>query len=265
MDIQHLRLSEVPEIVSRGSPIVVVSKHLCGAATDLTLRCCVSTPSADFEEAEGRNANADFDRENNYNSTSTSPLGRVIGVVIALCCHHRVEYRSYVGHPFLRSRGFEPRDFWLLRSLSSWATCGFDQKKTEEEEEGEEEKEEDEAGRREDEMNGNEAPTGPKPDLVDGPTDEPRRDEATQQKSLDFDADESPALTRGDGDDFKKQWEWYYRMTVAERSGIGRRCKRLLDAGRIDFIKSQRPGDRVRLVKYVDASTSLENFLLLVS
>ena len=64
--------------------------------------------------------------------------------------------------------------------------------------------------------------------------------------------------------DFKKQWEWYYAMTISERGGIGRRCKRLLDEGRIDYIKTQLPDHAIRLVKYVDAVTSLENILLLV-
>ena len=257
MDIQHLRLCEVPEINLRSSPIVVVSKHLCGAATDLTLRCCIPDEhGAKCDVNDGnrelivdsiRDEKAELTPPSKENASKLGP--RVIGIVIALCCHHRVDYQSYVGHSYLASRGFEPREFWLLRSLSSWATCGFSyRKKTKE---GEEEDEEDV-----------EAIEG----VGEKGTDVESRE--TNSGSNGITSDESPTFVSLSSSkvetDFKKLWEWYYKMTVEEKSAIGRRCKRLLDNGRIDFIKKSRPTDNMRLVKYVDSSTSLENVLLLV-
>merc|ERR1712136_526633 len=152
MDIQHLHLPSVPLISemqnnnkpssnpsrdgheamnvesSNGHPqgLTVVSKHLCGAATDLTLRCVIGCGASSSSQGLG-------------DVTLEDMIAPVIdGIVIALCCHHRVEYRSYVGHKYLESLGFEPAEFWLLRSLSSWATCGFEKKRVEVQEDGDE-------------------------------------------------------------------------------------------------------------------------------
>ena len=103
-----------------------------------------------------------------------------------------------------------------------------------------------------------------------GSSDENEKDRnkfGSSDKNDDLDA-KSNKLTSEDSSadvvDFKKQWAWYYEMTISQRSEIGRKCKRILDGGRISYLKTMRPEDSVRLVKYVDASTSLENVLLLV-
>ncbi len=123
-DIGDLVLGKVPTVVRRGAgvPLVGVSKHLCGGATDLALRCM-----AQLQAEEGG-------------------AGRIGGIVIALCCHHRWVPKSamfrkpkkdfqcclffrctwdlFVGKPFLGRHSFSERDFCLLRGLTSWATCG---------------------------------------------------------------------------------------------------------------------------------------------
>lgn len=340
MDIQHLTLSDVPIIKSQSSQIVVVSKHLCGAATDLTLRCCIPNDSkncsssipvdnsairtksnSDIQDGSNNNSDNGFipvdenqtidenltngrdisDSVSNFmenglsstegnisdkctrNSDRTRMIGnisdkgtlnsectRVLGIVIALCCHHRVDYRSYVGHEYLHSRGFEPREFWLLRSLSSWATCGFDRKKSigeegEEKEGGEEkgglglkEEEEEKIERR---MSSDYAKTDDATFAQQSTINEIQTKENTQSKNSERQTE--TISEPNDEPDFKKRWEWYYKMTTEERAAIGRRCKRLLDKGRIQFIKSRRPDDDLKLVKYVDPATSLENVLLL--
>jgi len=286
MDIQHLKLSEVPVIKSSPSPIVVVSKHLCGAATDLTLRCCVPRSTINSTQPITDRISQDSDPDSSSlkktektadrlgDDNDDNPRSRVTGVIIALCCHHRVEYRSYVGHSYLSSLGFAPRDFWLLRSLSSWATCGFENKGTSDEKNGDEEEEEKEERSDRDE-NRNEI-ENEKDRNKFGSSDENEKDRykfGSSDKNDDLDA-KSNKLTSENGDftsdssadvvDFKKQWAWYYEMTISQRSEIGRKCKRILDGGRISYLKTMRPEDSVRLVKYVDASTSLENVLLLV-
>jgi tRNA:m4X modification enzyme len=78
--------------------VIGVSKHLCGGATDLALRC--------------------------LSAASTSSVG---GVLIALCCHHRCTRDTYVANDFLESKeecSFETEDFSLLSGLTSWAVCG---------------------------------------------------------------------------------------------------------------------------------------------
>ena len=68
-DIRHLKLAAVWAVASAPS-VVVFGKHLCGAATDLALRCV-----------------AHLDRD------CPSPASRV--VAIALCCHHKCDWATY--------------------------------------------------------------------------------------------------------------------------------------------------------------------------
>lgn len=93
VDIKDLRLSGA-DVVS-GRDVVVLGKHLCGAATDLALRCLLETES--------------------------DPGFDPTGVAIATCCHHRCEWRTYVNRGFFRRLGFDGDDFARLAKLSSWA------------------------------------------------------------------------------------------------------------------------------------------------
>ena len=71
MDIRHLNLRGMSEIFEK--PIVCMSKHLCGVATDLSLRCIMNTlPSHDYLE----------------------------GIAIALCCHHACTWDDYVNQEY---------------------------------------------------------------------------------------------------------------------------------------------------------------------
>ncbi|XP_024936538.1 tRNA:m(4)X modification enzyme TRM13 homolog isoform X2 [Cephus cinctus] len=97
-DIADLRLSSVPEIKEFNYK-VGIAKHLCGAATDLTIRCLV-------------------------NSVQDKIKTHVAGLIIAFCCHHRCEYASYVGKQYLAKCGFTADEFPILCSVASWATCG---------------------------------------------------------------------------------------------------------------------------------------------
>ncbi|KAG8038334.1 hypothetical protein G9C98_006661 [Cotesia typhae] len=95
-DIADLCLNKIKEVKS-SKYTVGIAKHLCGAATDLTLRCLTN---------------------------STEDTG-VSGLIIAFCCHHRCEYISYVGKKYLQECGFTPEEFPILCSIASWATCGY--------------------------------------------------------------------------------------------------------------------------------------------
>ncbi|KAJ2662444.1 tRNA:m4X modification enzyme [Coemansia sp. RSA 1200] len=83
IDIRDLDLSSVPELQGAVDPttgmpalrpVVAYSKHLCGAATDLTLRCLKR-----YEDAGGS----------------------VAAIAIALCCHHRCRYSTYANPEYL--------------------------------------------------------------------------------------------------------------------------------------------------------------------
>lgn len=114
MDIKDLDLSRVEVVKGRG--YVGVGKHLCGAATDMALRCMV-----------------------NQKLRSESDGCGLRGVAIALCCHHRCMWGQLAGSEFMVQLGFTPEDFVLMSYMTSWGVCGCRPPGTvsEEKEEGE--------------------------------------------------------------------------------------------------------------------------------
>lgn len=95
-DIKDLCLERL-EVLQNSNPVVGVSKHLCGCATDLSLRCIVNSMT---------------------NITFT-------GALIALCCHHRCNWSDYVGKDFFQKFSLTPRDFSIITLMTSWAVCCF--------------------------------------------------------------------------------------------------------------------------------------------
>ncbi|OLY83368.1 tRNA:m(4)X modification enzyme TRM13 [Smittium mucronatum] len=90
IDIRDLDLSGLDELKIMNDsgkrnteyyPIVAFSKHLCGAATDLALKCL-----------------------QNYQKSG----GIVAGVVFALCCHHACKYSMYCNQKYLNHYLDEP-------------------------------------------------------------------------------------------------------------------------------------------------------------
>lgn len=96
IDISHLDFGKVESV--KNQKCVCISKHLCGVATDLTLRCINQK------------------MENN----SSFP-----GIFIALCCHHLCTWGSYINQKYFKEMGFDKEEFEFLSKMSSWGTCGF--------------------------------------------------------------------------------------------------------------------------------------------
>ncbi|XP_006831104.1 PREDICTED: tRNA:m(4)X modification enzyme TRM13 homolog [Chrysochloris asiatica] len=136
IDIQHLCLHKVPLLTEEKLPVVGIGKHLCGVATDLALRCLVETYAASCEE---RNEEPLAKRiKNDKTETEINTLAKegneknvpekwtpVAGIVIALCCHHRCDWRHYVGKEYFRALGLGAVEFHYFQRMSSWATCGM--------------------------------------------------------------------------------------------------------------------------------------------
>lgn len=101
-DIADLDLSKIPLLQSSSKEVVGICKHLCGMATDLALRCLISAKGV-----------------------------KIRGLVMAFCCHHRCTWSSFVGKEFILQKGFHPKYFTALCSITSWATCGSGRSKTE--------------------------------------------------------------------------------------------------------------------------------------
>ncbi|RLN89073.1 hypothetical protein BBJ28_00004883 [Nothophytophthora sp. Chile5] len=117
IDIRHLNFAGMRELT--GKSVVCMSKHLCGVATDLSLRAIAQTlpqPSR-------------ADRNNAAPAQSAPPSPSIStcfqGLAIALCCHHVCAWEDYVNPAFFLAQGFQPQEFELLISMTSWTTCGM--------------------------------------------------------------------------------------------------------------------------------------------
>jgi len=99
IDIAHLYFDKI-NTEHNNRPCVGISKHLCGIATDLTLRCVTQTNDSDSKRD-------------------------VSGLFIALCCHHKCSWNSYINQKFFEQHGFTGREFEQIKLLTSWAICQF--------------------------------------------------------------------------------------------------------------------------------------------
>ncbi|XP_029802316.1 tRNA:m(4)X modification enzyme TRM13 homolog isoform X3 [Suricata suricatta] len=136
IDIQHLCLNKIPLLSKEKLPVVGIGKHLCGVATDLALRCLVETYASSGEERNEeplakRRKNDKTDKEINTlpkegnEKNVPEKWTPVAGIVIALCCHHRCDWRHYVGKEYFRALGLGAVEFHYFQRMSSWATCGM--------------------------------------------------------------------------------------------------------------------------------------------
>lgn len=108
IDIRHLNFAGMDELQKR--PLVCMSKHLCGVATDLSLRAIATT--------------LPVERENDLvTPDSLSPYFQ--GLAVALCCHHVCSWEDYVNPEFFLAQGFHASEFALVASMTSWGTCGM--------------------------------------------------------------------------------------------------------------------------------------------
>ncbi|GAB4817542.1 hypothetical protein N2152v2_004588 [Parachlorella kessleri] len=145
-------------------PWVAIGKHLCGAATDFTLRCCAresrrrgagvateqaqrgcagggaapsptaagvpgqraAVPAAAAGSSEAAAAATEECHPAERDGRSGECGAGLQGLAVATCCHHRCSWRHYVGQEVLRGAGFSPEDFELLSWMTGWALCGHE-------------------------------------------------------------------------------------------------------------------------------------------
>lgn len=100
-DIADLDVRQL-DVCAAAKHLVGVSKHLCGAATDLAIRCLL----------------------NDGESATEGIAARTRGLVIALCCHHRCSWRPFVGKALLLDNGIGRHEFGIMTKMVSWAICG---------------------------------------------------------------------------------------------------------------------------------------------
>ncbi|ODV66417.1 DUF715-domain-containing protein [Hyphopichia burtonii NRRL Y-1933] len=103
IDIKDLKLDNFV-LDLEPKKVVGISKHLCGAATDLTLKLI-------------------------FNSTLLSEnLDKFGGLLIAMCCRHACQYQQLLpqSQKYLYEKGFKTEEsFKILKKIVSWAVSGF--------------------------------------------------------------------------------------------------------------------------------------------
>ncbi|KAG0346732.1 tRNA:m(4)X modification enzyme TRM13 [Podila humilis] len=185
-------------------PVVAVSKHLCGGATDVTLKCLTS-----YQQSE------------RARSSLSSP---VKGILIALCCHQLCHHNMYPNQAFLKEIDISPEEFVYLTRMSSWAVCINPTK------------------------NGNASPSSTASVTGNDKSSKPA-DEEDHHVETDKELDELRAHIEG--------------LDFDAREKLGQQCKRLLDIGRLLYLREH--GFDAELVYYVDKETSLENLALMAT
>ncbi|KAL4572192.1 hypothetical protein LXL04_018961 [Taraxacum kok-saghyz] len=99
IDIEDLDLNAIESL--QGVPYLAIGKHLCGPATDMTIRCCVG-------EENGRNT------------------CNLRGLSIATCCHHLCQWKNYINKDFFLSHGMNKDEFHAVTWFTSWAVDAAD-------------------------------------------------------------------------------------------------------------------------------------------
>jgi len=128
------------------------------------------------------------------------------GIVIALCCHHKLSWQPYVNKKFFIENGLSKKSFEVMCRLSSWAVCGFNCTKSYQ--------------------------------SIDNTSAASVNNTYSNDHNLSF-------------------------LNDAEKEAIGKKCKDLINTGRILFL--QENGFDAELIYYVEQHISLENTLLVAT
>lgn len=86
--------------IQNSKKIVGIGKHLCGAATDFAIQCSIHGNDVVKDEP------------------------KTIAMIIALCCHHRCEWKHLVGKEFFIQNDITAKEFAIITKMVGWAICG---------------------------------------------------------------------------------------------------------------------------------------------
>ncbi|KAL4421463.1 hypothetical protein ABPG75_010754 [Micractinium tetrahymenae] len=271
-DIKDFDVAQVPGMRGGAAPWVAFGKHLCGAATDFTLRSCArelqrqqgqQQLQGEQLQQQGKKQDEQLQQPQEQQqqqqvgggAVAEAPGGGVRGLAIATCCHHRCCWQHFVGQHEMEELGFSPQEFEVIAWMTGWALCaheapaGFggddmeqDERQEQEAHQGQGQEQQRESGQQE-----AAAHTGQK-----------RGREEAGQPAPAPPAAPAGAAAAGPGEPWRPQ----AALPRARKIAIGGRCKRLIDAARLRWLRRQGFAG-AGLVQYVAPSVSGENRLLL--
>ena len=245
--------------------LVFLAKHLCGAGTDVALRAMqhamawqagspppARTPGrapATYTPPDAAAAAAALEAvqaEAQYSTElkTAHALPPVFGVTMATCCHHRCTWSGYVAREWWASQlGLSPAHFRLAATLSSlqasaWGVLG---------------------GHCTDSMAvWLDAATVP-PTLPDAAA---RADVGAATIPAQTEHDSGPQAGQGKEDSALQSLLQAASLPPEAKLYWGRLCKRLIDLGRVHFLRCQGAGAKADLRTYCSGGVTLENVAL---
>ena len=214
---------------------VVHGKHLCGAATDLTLRCI-----ARYSTTSTENGTKD---DTNTERTNIPVERKLRGVAIAPCCRHRVTWQHYVGKDYIQQTvGLSPEEFEVMGYMTSWALCGHGSSEDSRQKKKKEKDEKDEEQREQQEHEHTSGSKKRKQEEGGGEEEEDGAAETPQTK--------------------QQVWRPHHTYSREERMEIGELSKIVIDQGRMEWMRGVAGLKQVESLVYCDSSVSGENLLL---
>merc|ERR1712226_972379 len=97
--------------------MILVTKHLCGAATDFAITCAANYAHSINEKYEpAKNESSEEKR--------SRVVKRMPDMLLTFCCHHRCSWDSYAGKEFFLKHNLTSHDFRVMSRISAWYTCG---------------------------------------------------------------------------------------------------------------------------------------------
>jgi hypothetical protein len=210
---------------------VIIAKHLCGLATDISLRSLQTfsnkTPTSGDQKEDQRVAK------------------NAHGVAIATCCHHACSWEDYTGCEWLQARGLSSQEFDVMKVWSSWAHTLTKKIRTAEEL----------AARK---LSAHE--------VADAP--ETSKEESKESKGGGGgggggDKEEEEEEDHGVDPSLASSVPRPAGISLKEMSVIGRMVKRIFDQGRVAYL--QRLGMKAHQRRYCDESLSPECYMIIAT
>eukprot|EP00770_Monocercomonoides_exilis_P006130 MONOS_6100.1-p1 / transcript=MONOS_6100.1 / gene=MONOS_6100 / organism=Monocercomonoides_exilis_PA203 / gene_product=unspecified product / transcript_product=unspecified product / location=Mono_scaffold00188:12804-14859(+) / protein_length=559 / sequence_SO=supercontig / SO=protein_coding / is_pseudo=false len=119
--------------------IVAIGKHLCGGATDITLRALENFVGGEKQNEENANekkdgietssGSEDELRKESEKFNCNRRLDMLRGIMIATCCHHRCTYDQYINPTYLEEYDIGEEEFKVITRMAAWGCGGEKMKK----------------------------------------------------------------------------------------------------------------------------------------
>lgn len=212
MDLRHLYIQGL-DLPAEGR-LAFVGKHVCGVATDLSLRAV-----AIFLRERSAGASV--------SSSSSPPPPPAVGVGIACCCYHVCRWDDYVGKEVWEEEfGWGRAEFEVVQRCACWVSSCYG------------------------EMNNSGGSSSTKKEGASGEDQPPQQQHGDEAPEHTLPEEGAGGYGRG--------------LSTEEKLAIGTACKRLVDYGRLEFLRRAcGVGVEGEIVTYCEPSVSPENTCIL--